>query len=157
MSHPSLPPIQPPAKKARKPKAGTKRNQEKKEDMRLTKQEKLDLLDIMENVLPIGQVEWEQVEREFNDMHPKRPRLVTDIRRFFNDAHKKKVPTGDPNIPEWVRRAKEVHRGAILKSDAAGTDGDEDDDVDDLAEQSAVARAAQRNDGPRDAIARNKN
>jgi len=42
---------------------------------------------------------------DFEQQH----RTVESLRRKFRDLHLKKAPTGDPNMPATVRRAKEIN------------------------------------------------
>ena len=63
------------------------------------------LLDIMERILPIGPDEWDRVVDEHDAVYPGR-RSYDSIRRRFQNLHRKHAPTGSPNIPEDVRRAR---------------------------------------------------
>ena len=70
-------------------------------------------MNIMERILPIGQQEWEQVFTEHDAVWPGRD--LESIRRRCNRLHRKKTPTGDPNVPPEVRQAKRVnHRIGLL-------------------------------------------
>jgi len=75
---------------------------------------------------PVSQVDWDLVEADFNFNFPDRKRTVAALRRFFNGWVKKKHPAGNPNIPEWVRMAKDIQEAIISKSDA-GVEIDDDD------------------------------
>jgi len=57
------------------------------------------------------------VENDFNFNFPGRERTTAALRWFFNGRAKKKAPTGDPNIPVWVRKAKDIQETIINKSD----------------------------------------
>jgi hypothetical protein len=69
-----------------------------------------DLMDIMEDVLPIGKYEKERVAERYNANHPLRPREYPNLMSQFNKFASKKPPTGDPNCPPLVRRAKQITR-----------------------------------------------
>ena len=63
-------------------------------------------LSVLEDVLPIGPDEWDVVTGRHAELFPGRD---TDaLRRKYNTLHRKKCPTGDPNIPFDVRAAKRI-------------------------------------------------
>ena len=120
------PPAPPPAKK----KATGKRKGEYTQ-ARFTLEELEDLMDIVEQILPIGPNQWEQVENDFNTIYPARMRTTDNLRRQFNKQCKKKAPTGDPNIPSYIRKAKNAQRDIIAKGNAVmlGQDSDTESTV----------------------------
>ena len=80
------------------------------------------LFDIMENLLPIGPDEWQQVA----DMHAIEysGRDVDSIRRKYSSLYRKPIPTGDPLMPDDVRQAKPI-KWKIGKKASVG-DGKDD-------------------------------
>jgi hypothetical protein len=97
-------------------------------------------LDIMEDHLPIGPQEWEDVTEAHNDRFPMKNRDKDSLRRKFNEFVNSKKPTGDPQCPPHIRKAKLIARMIIAKSDSsAGVlndeelafGGDDDDNYDD--------------------------
>ena len=66
--------------------------------------ELLFFLNIMNDVLPIGPTEWEEVLDAHSVRFPGRD--VNGLRRKYTTLHRKKIPTGDPHMPEPVRMAK---------------------------------------------------
>jgi hypothetical protein len=89
------------------------------------------LMDIIKEVLPIGKFEWDKVATRFNAMFPTRPRLMRNLRNRFNNYAGKKPPTGDPDCPPLVRKAKQVNQlikskagMKILKNNGQGAAGD---------------------------------
>ena len=72
-----------------------------------TPYELMSVLHIMEDILPIGPNEWQLVA----DNHAKNytRRDVPSTRRKWQILHCMKIPTGDPEIPEEVRVAKNIH------------------------------------------------
>ena len=60
----------------------------------------------MEVILPIGPEEWQQVLTEHSVLFPGRD--VDGLRRKYTSVYRKKVPTGNPNIPLEVEMAKKV-------------------------------------------------
>jgi len=120
-----------PQKKA--PSKTKKGSGDKKEDLRFTEQEKLEFMSIMEQIVPVSQVDWDMVEADFNFNFPERERTVAALRRFFNGCVKKKCPTGDPNIPKWVKMAKQINEAIISKSDAVVEIDDDDMGLEEVA------------------------
>ena len=61
-------------------------------------------------------------------------RTVESLRRKFRDLHLKKAPTGDPNMPATVRRAKEINLLIRQKSmvciDCNETEEDDEEGLD---------------------------
>ena len=67
------------------------------------------LLSVLEEVLPIGPEEWDEVVNKHAVGCRWIPgRDVDSIRRKFASLHRKQIPTGDPNMPEDVKLAKRI-------------------------------------------------
>ena len=64
------------------------------------------MLEVMHGILPIGPQEWDMVVEAHTAHYPGRD--VESLRRKYTSLHRKKIPTGDPNIPPEVRLAKRV-------------------------------------------------
>lgn len=92
-----------------------------------------DLLDAVEEFLPIGQNEWENVTQQHSALYPDRERTKETLRRKYNLLHSKGPPTGDPDCPPNVRRAKRIYYDIKKKMMAAGDDNPDKDDSDDDA------------------------
>ena len=67
------------------------------------------MLDAIEAIVPIGSGEWERVEVTHSVDFEEKRRTADSLKRKFRQLYLTKVPTGDPNMPETVRRAKEVN------------------------------------------------
>ena len=63
-------------------------------------------LDLMEDNLPIGPQEWDDVTEAHADRFLLKNRDSQSLRRKFNELVNSKKPTGDPNCPPHIRRAK---------------------------------------------------
>eukprot|EP00557_Chaetoceros_sp_GSL56_P011297 CAMPEP_0176477066 /NCGR_PEP_ID=MMETSP0200_2-20121128/410_1 /TAXON_ID=947934 /ORGANISM="Chaetoceros sp., Strain GSL56" /LENGTH=202 /DNA_ID=CAMNT_0017872823 /DNA_START=1863 /DNA_END=2468 /DNA_ORIENTATION=- len=98
------------------------------------------LLDQIEKILPLGNIAWERVlvqhEIQFSSLN----RNVKSLQRKFATLYNYKIPTGDPNCPDQVRRAKRLYQRINEKMDVAtgAIEGlaegeDSDDDYDDDA------------------------
>lgn len=119
----------PPAATTKKPAAKKKKKDESvycKTKFTLTEVD--DLMGIIDQILPVGMVQWEMVETEFNMAYPTRMRTTDNLRRQFNKNVKKKVPTGNPNIPKYVREAKRIQQEIIAKAQAVHVGGEDDTD-----------------------------
>ena len=89
--------------------------------------------------LTFGQVEWETIGHDYNVYFPDRMRNLDNLRRQFNKQVKKKAPTGDPNIPEYVLAAKRIQLAIVQKADSVKLG--EGDDTDDDPVTKAVGKA----------------
>ena len=85
------------------------------------------LLDLMEDNLPIGPQEWDDVTEAHADRFLLKNRDSQSLRRKFNELVNSKKPTGDPNCPPHIRRAKMIQRQIITKSDSGGGSLNDDD------------------------------
>ena len=102
--------------------------------MQYTNQETIFLLEAMKKYKPIGQVEWQAVHDYYNGKvdDEERYRDVHALRRKYNSLHQKKVPTGDPNIPEVVRIAKKIEKAIVKKSNCVDGEGIEEEFGDEI-------------------------
>jgi hypothetical protein len=94
------------------------------------------LLNAVERVLPIGGYEWDTVFVEHERAYPNRDRTRDGIKRKFNSLHHVHMPTGDPNIPPEVLRAKRIDykikkRAEISEGEDNGGFSDDDDEEED--------------------------
>ena len=85
-------------------------------------------MQIMEQICPIGQVQWETVKNDYNVFFPERMCNLDNLQRQFNCQVKKKAPTDDPNIPAYVLLAKRIQAEIIKKADAMKLGEDKTDD-----------------------------
>lgn len=76
------------------------------------------MLDFIEDVLPIGGQEWEKVEALHLEHFPDSKRTSHSIKRKFQDMYRIRMPTGDPDIPVPVKRAKRIQKAICQRSDA---------------------------------------
>ena len=71
-----------------------------------SKDEVMNFLYVMKDILPIGPDEWQRVVDNHTLLYEGRD--VDSIRRKFASLHRRQIPTGDPAMPEEVRLAKHV-------------------------------------------------
>lgn len=67
------------------------------------------LLELIEEVLPIGMNEWDAVLARHVSRYPENDRTRDSIKRKFASLYNSKKPTGDPNCPPTVRKAKQLY------------------------------------------------
>ena len=77
-------------------------------DLKYTKVEIDALMDICEDIIPMGKNEWERITNRYNKLFPSRPRQEKSLRGQLNSYAKQKPPTGDRDCPPLVARAKKV-------------------------------------------------
>jgi hypothetical protein len=70
--------------------------------------ELLFLLDIMESRLPVGPDQWELVLTKHNETYAAHNRSVSSLKRAYQNLLRKTMPTGDPDCPPKVRKAKQI-------------------------------------------------
>jgi len=86
------------------------------------------MLDIVERHLPLGSDHWDAVQVDYNTTSPARQdwvaRDVDSIRRKFKSLRNHRKPTGDPECPPTVVRAKRLNR--MIKGRMAVVEFDDD-------------------------------
>ena len=71
---------------------------------KFTNAELMNFIEIMESILPIGPTKWDQVWEQHSVVFPDRE--LNTLRRKYTTLHRKKIPTGDPHMPDEVRMTK---------------------------------------------------
>jgi hypothetical protein len=84
-------------------------------------------LDLMEDNLPIGPQEWDDVTEFHADRFLLKNQDSQSLRRKFKELVNSKKPTGDPNCPPHIRQAKLIQKRIIAKSDSGGGSLNNDD------------------------------
>ena len=87
----------------------------------------------VEYLLAIGQVGWEHVLAAHELKFPGMNCNVQSLQCKFSALYNHKIPTGDPNCPELVRRAKRIYKDIVKKMDISNGEDEEsyeeDEDV----------------------------
>ena len=68
------------------------------------------LLELAEKYLPLTIDAWNSIERDFRTYFPEMDRDAKSLKRKFDELCHTKAPTGDPNCPPNVRRAKHIKK-----------------------------------------------
>ena len=89
--------------------------------------ERLHLLDIIADELLVLSAAWEHVADIHREMYDEENRTADSLKRKFNELTRRPAPTGDPNVPEDVRLAKQI-RQMIVRSVNASTGENEEED-----------------------------
>ena len=89
------------------------------------------LLDLLEEHVSLCKDQWDPVQRKHDQLFHTKERTVESLRRKFSDMHRTRTPTGDPDIPAVVKRAKMVRDEIKARADVGG-----DTDVEDAVEES---------------------
>ena len=84
---------------------------------RFTEEETDDMLTAIQEVLPIGPQEWERVVEIHARTYPETQRDAASLRRKFSQLYSTTAPTGDPNIPANVYRAKAIRNAIETRAD----------------------------------------
>ena len=89
------------------------------------------LVQLVGEHMPATEQQWEEVQELHEGAFPHN-RSITALSNKFKDLYRMKMPTGDPKIPDYVQRAKEIHREFIERTDGSvGAADDVDDDDED--------------------------
>ena len=93
-----------------------------KRGLKFSKAEMESLLDVIDDIVPIGNPEWERVWDRHASRYPRQERTAESLRRKFQQLVRTKMPTGDPNCPPHIRFAKRIFRKIVKATD--GSDGE---------------------------------
>lgn len=64
------------------------------------------LLDVMEEIVPIGPTEWDIVEAKHNALFEDKGRNKDTLKRKFQSLYLTRIPTGDPTCPPHIPKTK---------------------------------------------------
>lgn len=92
-----------------------------------SEQEQLHLLEVLEEIRPINPEEWDRVKSQHDNAFPGFHRTVATLQRVYSDLARVVEPTGDPNIPRPVKKAKIVRE--LIREKTDGTTGSPDDEL----------------------------
>ena len=98
------------------------------------------MLDLLQDKLPVGKEEWEEVQRIHCQRFPEMDRNADSLKRKFSALYRKQIPTGDPHIPPDVQRAKRIRADMTDRIDL----GDGDDAIE-IADSSFETESTTRN------------
>ena len=89
-----------------------------------------DLMDLVESFLPISAQNWQAVADVHLENYRREARTAESLRRKFQEISRRTGPTGDPNCPPYVIKAKRINRQLVQMIDASsgGSEAKRSDD-----------------------------
>ncbi len=87
------------------------------------------MLDLVQEVLPISSPEWDSIAEKHSETFPEQNRTGDTLKRKFCKICLRTPPTGNPNCPAYVKRAKDIRDMIVGKTDGSTGGSDLDDDV----------------------------
>jgi hypothetical protein len=89
-----------------------------------------DLMDLVESFLPISAQNWQAVANVHLENYRREARTAESLGRKFQEISRRTGPTGDPNCPPYVIKAKQVDRQLVQMIDAlsGGSGAERSDD-----------------------------
>jgi hypothetical protein len=75
------------------------------------------LLDVIYEIIPIGNPDWEKVWHEHSSAYPTIKRTQELLKCKFQELVCKNITTGDPNGPPYVCKAKQILRKFVVATD----------------------------------------
>lgn len=101
------------------------------------------MLELAEELLPMGANEWETLSARFNSSMPNNPpRDYDSLRRKYKTLKGAKKPTGDPDMHPHIALAKCIQ---VLIDQRAGSLEMDDDDIDDYDSQKDLTNIENEN------------
>ena len=104
------------------------------------------LLETIEDVIPIGNPDWERIWQEHSARYPTKERTSESLKRKFQELARKKIPTGDPNCPPYVRAAKRIFHKIVQATDGSTGGSDVDDDFEETGVERNDDKAGDEDD-----------
>ena len=104
-------------------------------------------LELMEEILPISSMEWDDIERRHNEKYATNERTKETLRRKFQNLYLIRVPTGDLTMPPDFRRAKKIQNNIKQRADIS-----EGEDTEEDGEDKAFVEESQEEEIQQDAI-----
>ncbi len=85
------------------------------------------LLEVIEAIIPIGNPDWDKIlnKHEHASRYPTKDCTAESLKHKFQELACTKIPTGDPNMPPHIRKAKHIYYRIVQATDRS-TGGLED-------------------------------
>jgi hypothetical protein len=116
------------------------------------------LLSAIERFLPIGPYEWDRVLAEHESHFPEAGRTKESLKRKFTVLCKARHPTGDPDIPADVLRAKKAYEEITKKAEVSEGGGSDDEELEeDHIEEDQLPQGNQEGEGNEHVVVLNDN
>ena len=85
------------------------------------------LLELVEEIVPISQMDWEQLAVRHNEVWTTQ-REYEGLRRKYKSLAESRMPTGDPNCPPLTMKAKATQQEIIKKAELNLHDSDSEEE-----------------------------
>ncbi len=76
-------------------------------------------------IIPIGNPNWDKILNKHASCYPKKDCTAKSLKHKFQELARTKIPTGDPNMPPHIRKAKHIYYRIVQATDGS-TGGSED-------------------------------
>jgi hypothetical protein len=93
-------------------------------------------LEIVKSFLPISVQNWQAVADIHLENYPREARMAESLRRKFQEIAHRTGPTGDPNCPPYVIKAKQINRQLVQMIDASSGGSEAERSEDGLSDAS---------------------
>jgi hypothetical protein len=97
-----------------------------KRGLKFTIRELESLVETIEELVPIGNTEWERVWDRHVALYPEQDRTVESLKWKFQEMVRAKIKTGDPNMPPHICCAKRAYFAIVKKTDGSTGGGSDD-------------------------------
>jgi hypothetical protein len=83
------------------------------------------LLKVVEAIIPIRNLDLDKILNEHASRYPTKDCTAKSLKHKFQELTRTKIPTGDPNMPPHIRKAKQIYYRIVQATDGS-TGGSED-------------------------------
>jgi hypothetical protein len=83
------------------------------------------LLEVVEAIIPIGNPDWEKILNKHASCYPTLDRTAESLKRKFQALACTKIPSGYPNMPPHICKAKHIYYRIVQATDVS-TGGSKD-------------------------------
>jgi hypothetical protein len=77
------------------------------------------LLKVVEVIIPIGNPDWDKILHKHASRYPTKYRTAKLLKRKFQELACTKIPTGDPNMPPPICKAKHIYYRIVQVTDGS--------------------------------------
>ena len=91
----------------------------KKRGFKFTTRELESLAEVVADIIPMPNTDWDTVWEAHNESFPDLNRTSDSLKRKFQEMARTKIPTGDPNCPRHIRVAKRAYYKLIKATDGS--------------------------------------
>ncbi len=93
--------------------------EQQKRGLRFTLSEIESLLEVVKAIVPIGNPDWDKILNEHASCYPTKDCTAESLKRKFQELAQTKIPTGYPNMPPHIRKAKHIYYRIVQATDGS--------------------------------------